>query len=63
MVQEHEMLENVSLHVQKINYEEDLYELEDCVGEEALNLNLPLKLGLVKRIIPTLFFSHLLKNT
>ncbi len=38
------------------------YELEDHVGEEALSSNLPLKLGLVKRITLTFFFSHLLKK-
>jgi hypothetical protein len=32
MVQKHEMLENVSLHVQKINYEEDLMNWKIMLG-------------------------------
>jgi len=32
-------------------------ELEDHVKEEALSLNLPPKLGLVRKIVPTSFFQ------
>jgi hypothetical protein len=35
---------------------------KDQVGEETLNSNLPPKLGLVKRIIPTCFPNYLLEN-
>jgi hypothetical protein len=47
----HELLENVSLHVQELNYRENFYELEDHVGEEALSLDLPLKFGPIKKFV------------
>jgi hypothetical protein len=50
-----------SLHSYELNYEKDIYELEDHVWEEALSLNLPLKLGLVRKIILASFPNHLLK--
>jgi len=42
---------NIPLHIQKLNYEKSVYELEDHVGEMALSLNLLLKLGPAKRTI------------
>jgi hypothetical protein len=51
MVQEHKLFENIPLHVQRLNYGEGVYELEDHVGEKTLNSYLLLKLGSVKRII------------
>ncbi len=51
MVPKHELLENIPLHIQKLNYEKSVYELEDHVGEMALSLNLLLKLGPAKRTI------------
>ncbi len=44
----HELFESISLHAQELNYGTNVYELEDHVGEEALSLNWPQKLGLVK---------------
>jgi hypothetical protein len=32
-----ELLENIPLHVQGLNYRKDIYELKDHVGEKALN--------------------------
>jgi len=45
MVLEHELFKSILLHVQGLNYGEGIYELENHVGEETLNSNLPLKLG------------------
>ncbi len=56
-----ELLESISLHVQKLNCQEGVYELEDHVGEMALSLNLLPKLGLAKITPLTNYFSHLLK--
>jgi hypothetical protein len=50
MVQEHKLFKSIPLHVQGLNYREGVYELEDHVGEEAVNSYLLLKLGSVKRI-------------
>jgi hypothetical protein len=50
MVQKHKLFENISLHVQRLNYREGIYELEDHVGEEALSSNLSLELRPIKRI-------------
>ncbi len=43
-----ELFESISLHVQELNCGEGVYELEDHVGEMALNSNLLTKLGLAK---------------
>jgi hypothetical protein len=50
------------LHIQKLDYEEGIYELGDHVGEEALNLNLPPKLQLAKKTPPISFLDLLLEN-
>jgi len=63
MVPRHEFLKNIPLHVQELNYEKNVYELGDCVGEEALNLNLPPKLGFKKKTHLSCFPNHLLENT
>jgi hypothetical protein len=39
MVSKYELLESIPLHAQKLNYEINIYELEDHVGEEGLNSN------------------------
>jgi hypothetical protein len=39
MVPKHELLENIPLHIRELNYEQNVYELEDHVGEKALSLN------------------------
>jgi hypothetical protein len=62
MVPKHESFENIPLHVQELNYEKGVYELEDHVGEKALGSNLLPKLGFAKRYFLTSFFNHMLKN-
>jgi hypothetical protein len=51
-----------SMHVQKLDYEEGVYELGDHVGEKALNSNLLPRLGLAKISLHTSFPNCLLKN-
>jgi hypothetical protein len=41
---------------------ENVYELKDHVGEKALSLNLPLKLGLLRRIPLANFPNRLLES-
>ncbi len=48
MVPGHKLFKYIPLHFQELNYKKGIYELEDHIGEEALNLNLPPKLELVK---------------
>jgi len=62
MVLEHELLENIPLHAQELNCGESVYELKDHVGEKALILNLPLKLGLIRKIPLASFPNHLLET-
>jgi len=62
MVPKHKLFENIPLHVQKLNCKECIYELKDHVGEEALSLNLLLKLRLAKRTFLASFPSRLLEN-
>ncbi len=57
-----ELHENILLHVQKLNYGKDVYELKEHVGKEAMNLNLLPKLGHVKIILLVSFLNCLLKN-
>ncbi len=52
MVPKHELFESISLHIQELNYGENVYEQEDHVEENAFTLNLLPKLGLA-----TLFIS------
>jgi hypothetical protein len=47
MLPGHKLFESIPLHVQKLNCEKGVYELEDHIGEEALNSNLLPKLELV----------------
>jgi hypothetical protein len=49
------MLEIIFLHVQGLNCWKGVYELEDHVGQEALNLNLLLKLGPIKKFLLQVF--------
>jgi hypothetical protein len=62
MVIEHELLESIIMHIQELNYEKCIYELEYHVGEEALKSNLPPKFGPTKRIPLVGFLNCLLKN-
>lgn len=55
-------LESILLHIQGLNCGEGVYELEDHVGQKALNLNSLPKLGFVKIIIRAHFSNRLLKN-
>jgi hypothetical protein len=57
-----ELFENIPLHVQKLNYKKNVYELKDQFGEKAQNLNLLPKLGTVRRIIPIGFLDYLLES-
>jgi hypothetical protein len=61
MVPKHELLENIPLHVQELNCKKGVYELKDHIGEKALGLNLPPKLGSAKKTLLASFFSCLLK--
>jgi hypothetical protein len=49
MVLQRKLLKSIPLHVLGLNYGEGIYELNDCVGEEALSSNLPPKLGPIKK--------------
>jgi hypothetical protein len=62
MVIEHELLESIILHIQELNYEKCIYDLEYHVGEEALKSNLPPKFGRTKKIPLVGFLNCLLKN-
>jgi hypothetical protein len=62
MVPKRKLFESILLHVQKLNCEVSIYELENHVGEKTLNLHLPPKLGLAKRTPLVGFPIHLLDN-
>ncbi len=62
MVLKYELFKSILIHVQGLNYGESIYELEDHVGEETLNSNLPFKLGPINWIILIGFPNHLLEN-
>jgi hypothetical protein len=51
MVPNCKLLENIPLHVQKLNYKKDIYELKCHVREKALHSSLPSKLGPIKKIL------------
>jgi hypothetical protein len=56
------LFKNIPLHVQELNYERSIYELEDHVGENALSSDWPPKHGPTTKKIPTSFYSCLLKS-
>jgi hypothetical protein len=62
MVPNRKLLENIPLHVQKLNYRKDIYELKCHVGEKVLHSSLPPKLGPIKKINLVSFLNCLLKN-
>ncbi len=62
MVLKHKLPESIPLHDQRLNYEADICELEDHVGEKGLNPNWPTKLGLVKKGPLASFPNRMLKN-
>jgi hypothetical protein len=51
-----------SLAHTKIKLQKGVYELEDLVGKKAFSLNLPPKLGLTKKTLPTSFLNDLLES-
>ncbi len=51
----HELFENIPLYIQKLNCKENIYELEDHVGEKALSSNYLPKLGLAKELLLKVF--------
>jgi hypothetical protein len=63
MVLKCELFKIIPLHIQELNYGNlGICELKDHVGEVALNLNLPLKLGPAKKTPLTSFPSCLLES-
>jgi hypothetical protein len=48
MVLGHKLFKSIPLHIQKLNCEKGIYELEDHIGETTLNSYLLPKLKLVK---------------
>jgi len=62
MVLGQELFESIPLHIYELKYKENIYELEDHVEEETLNLNLLPKLGFTRKIIFISFPNHLLEN-
>jgi hypothetical protein len=61
IVSKWKLFESIPMHVQELNYKENIYELEDHVGEMAPNPNLSLKLGPAKQFLIS-FLSCLLEN-
>jgi hypothetical protein len=62
MVLNHELFKNIPLHIQGLICEKKVFKMEDHFGEEALNLNLAPKFGLVERITFASFLNHLLER-
>jgi hypothetical protein len=62
IVLERMLLDNILLHVQGLNCEKCVYELEDNVEQKALNLNLMSKLRLTKKILLVGFLNYLLEH-
>ncbi len=56
------LLESIPLHVRKLNCRGNVYEVEYHVGEKALNMQLPPKLGLAKKSPFVGFPSCMLEN-
>ncbi len=51
MVLKRKLLESIPLHGQRLNYETNICELEDHVGQKGLNSNWPTKLGFAKKVL------------
>jgi hypothetical protein len=62
MVPKHELFKNIPLHIQKLNYGKNIYELKEHVKEEALSLNFLPKFGPAKRTPIVSFLNRLLEN-
>jgi hypothetical protein len=62
MVPKRKLLESIPLHVRKLNCRGNVYEVEYHVGEKALNMQLPPKLGLAKKSPLVGFPSCMLEN-
>jgi hypothetical protein len=61
MVLKHELFKSIPLHIQEQNFGENIYELEDHIGE-VLSSNLLPKLALVRKINSYKFSQFLQKN-
>jgi hypothetical protein len=62
MVPKHDLFRNISLHIRKLKYEKNIYELEKHVGKETLSLNLSPKLRLAKITPLASFLNHFIKS-
>ncbi len=62
MVSKRKLPKSIPLHAQVLNYETNIYELEDHVGGKGLNLNQSTKFKPTKRTPPTSFPNHMLKS-
>jgi hypothetical protein len=62
MVLECEFLKTIPLHVQKLNYKKNVYELEAHVGEKELRSNLSSKLKPIRRNYYVSFPIFILEN-
>ncbi len=62
MVPKHKLLESIPQHEQGLNYGASIYELDDHVGENGLNLNWLTKLMFAKKTLLASFPSCLLKK-
>jgi hypothetical protein len=62
MVSKCKLFKNIPLHLQNLNCKENVYELEDHVGEKALTSNWLPKLGPIKIILPISLLNCLLER-
>jgi len=62
MVSKCELLENIPLHGQGLNYKINVCELKKHVGEKGRSLNWLVKLMFAKKPLPTSFPNRLLEN-
>jgi hypothetical protein len=60
MVLKRKLLKSIPLHIQEFFFREDIYELEDHVGEEVSRSKLSPKLGLIRKFLLTGFPNCLL---
>ncbi len=57
-----ELFKSIPLHVQKLNYKENVYELDDHVGEEALKSGLLLKFGFILQVFLVTYYKVMLES-
>jgi hypothetical protein len=63
MVPRYKLPKSINLHGQRLNYESNVCELEDHVGEKGWSSNRLTKFGPAKKKTLVSFLNHLLKNT